>query len=88
MSAATERTAAKRIEGLVDGYAEIAEKAAALLKDTADRLEAAERQRQSAMNKLAVAESLMMSAGWWRNEDGYLTDAALWIDQAQKALAP
>lgn len=37
---------------------------------------------------LECAKSLMMESGWWRNEAGYLTDAARWIADAIAALTP
>lgn len=33
-------------------------------------------------SKLIAAESTMVHNGWWTNSAGYVTDAALWIDQA------
>ena len=41
----------------------------------------------SVERKLIAAQSLMMSAGHWRNKDGYLTDGALWIYKALEELA-
>lgn len=38
--------------------------------------------------KLVTAQSLMMESGWWTNEAGYLTDAALWIERAMSDLSP
>ncbi len=47
------------------------------------RLEAA---AKGANAKLGVARSLMLEMGVWENPAGYLTDAALWIRDAQTEL--
>lgn len=34
--------------------------------------------------QVETAQSLMMRTDWWRNSEGHLTDAALWIDLANR----
>lgn len=41
-----------------------------------------EKELEAAWQKLVVARICMEDAGFWRNDAGYLTDAALWIDKA------
>ena len=64
---------------LADEHAARAEKAEAERDALAERV-------KEAVAALNAAETTMTGKGWWRNFAGYLTDAALWVDQARAAL--
>lgn len=41
---------------------------------------------KAAFAELQTAKQLAISSGFWTNEAGYITDAALWIERAQSTL--